>query len=322
LNHAQRLHKSQASSIPADPKHDPQRGHANSSAQTRRAYAAVTTLPQAVRPASAVRDRCKVLRATCCSQTAPSPRAGLRRPHVAPTTLASSASGPSESTASDSCGPLASELDELALVVEGGLGELEPLRALAAVLAPAVAVGFEPARGDPIGLAGRRLSHSAKVSVAAPPRKSVPLYIAEPSANMYAQQLMLAHAHPRLCCQPSGCSPPPPPPTRHHHHRHHHRPRYHHYHHHPKTTTSLRRQRRLFPNPTSHRPRTFSIAFPPNSIAAASRRFLSFTLSYPPPPPRPRLPSPPPRTRTHTPAKPHVSSPRACYTLEAPSPPT
>ena len=26
-------------------------------------------------------------------------------------------------------------------------------------------VGFEPTRGDPIGLAGRRLSHSAKVSV-------------------------------------------------------------------------------------------------------------------------------------------------------------
>ena len=27
-------------------------------------------------------------------------------------------------------------------------------------------VGFEPTRGDPIGLAGRRLSHSAKVSSA------------------------------------------------------------------------------------------------------------------------------------------------------------
>ena len=27
-------------------------------------------------------------------------------------------------------------------------------------------VGFEPARGDPIGVAGRRLSHSAKVSYA------------------------------------------------------------------------------------------------------------------------------------------------------------
>jgi hypothetical protein len=26
-------------------------------------------------------------------------------------------------------------------------------------------VGFEPTRGDPIGLAGRRLSHSAKVSL-------------------------------------------------------------------------------------------------------------------------------------------------------------
>ena len=29
-------------------------------------------------------------------------------------------------------------------------------------------VGFEPTRGDPIGLAGRRLSHSAKVSDAHP----------------------------------------------------------------------------------------------------------------------------------------------------------
>ena len=28
----------------------------------------------------------------------------------------------------------------------------------------ATPVGFEPTRGDPIGLAGRRLSHSAKVS--------------------------------------------------------------------------------------------------------------------------------------------------------------
>ena len=29
-------------------------------------------------------------------------------------------------------------------------------------------VGFEPTRGDPIGLAGRRLSHSAKVSHGGP----------------------------------------------------------------------------------------------------------------------------------------------------------
>ena len=29
----------------------------------------------------------------------------------------------------------------------------------------ATPVGFEPTRGDPIGLAGRRLSHSAKVSL-------------------------------------------------------------------------------------------------------------------------------------------------------------
>ena len=31
----------------------------------------------------------------------------------------------------------------------------------------ATPVGFEPTRGDPIGLAGRRLNHSAKVSVVA-----------------------------------------------------------------------------------------------------------------------------------------------------------
>ena len=31
----------------------------------------------------------------------------------------------------------------------------------------ATPVGFEPTRGDPIGLAGRRLSHSAKVSMSA-----------------------------------------------------------------------------------------------------------------------------------------------------------
>ena len=30
----------------------------------------------------------------------------------------------------------------------------------------ATPAGFEPARGDPIGLAGRRLNHSAKVSYA------------------------------------------------------------------------------------------------------------------------------------------------------------
>ena len=30
----------------------------------------------------------------------------------------------------------------------------------------ATPVGFEPTRGDPIGLAGRRLNHSAKVSLA------------------------------------------------------------------------------------------------------------------------------------------------------------
>ena len=42
-------------------------------------------------------------------------------------------------------------------------------RELAAVLLAtrmhAAPVGFEPTRGDPIGLAGRHLSHSAKVSM-------------------------------------------------------------------------------------------------------------------------------------------------------------
>ena len=33
-----------------------------------------------------------------------------------------------------------------------------------ATLGKATPAGFEPARGDPIGLAGRRLNHSAKVS--------------------------------------------------------------------------------------------------------------------------------------------------------------
>ena len=36
----------------------------------------------------------------------------------------------------------------------------------AAVILIATPVGFEPTRGDPIGLAGRRLSRSAKVSYA------------------------------------------------------------------------------------------------------------------------------------------------------------
>ena len=34
-------------------------------------------------------------------------------------------------------------------------------------------VGYEPTRGDPIGLAGRRLSHSAKVSMC----ESSPLHL-------------------------------------------------------------------------------------------------------------------------------------------------
>ena len=34
-----------------------------------------------------------------------------------------------------------------------------------AMLTTTTPVGFEPTRGDPIGLAGRRLNHSAKVSL-------------------------------------------------------------------------------------------------------------------------------------------------------------
>ena len=37
--------------------------------------------------------------------------------------------------------------------------------AFAIILGKATPVGFEPTQGDPIGLAGRRLSHSAKVSL-------------------------------------------------------------------------------------------------------------------------------------------------------------
>ena len=63
---------------------------------------------------------------------------------------------------------------ELGVVPRSGC-ELAPL-VLCQVLAQACSqgvghvaqttpVGFEPTRGDPIGLAGRRLSHSAKVSM-------------------------------------------------------------------------------------------------------------------------------------------------------------
>ena len=37
------------------------------------------------------------------------------------------------------------------------------------ILQNSTPVGFEPTRGDPISLAGRRLNHSAKVSLQAPP---------------------------------------------------------------------------------------------------------------------------------------------------------
>ena len=37
------------------------------------------------------------------------------------------------------------------------------------ILQNSTPVGFEPTRGDPIGLAGRRLNRSAKVSLQAPP---------------------------------------------------------------------------------------------------------------------------------------------------------
>ena len=38
-------------------------------------------------------------------------------------------------------------------------------RGVAALTKKTTPVGFEPTRGDPIGLAGRRLNHSAKVSI-------------------------------------------------------------------------------------------------------------------------------------------------------------
>ena len=42
-------------------------------------------------------------------------------------------------------------------------------------------VGFEPTQGDPIGLAGRRLNHSAKVSVITLHRNGVDCYIGHDS---------------------------------------------------------------------------------------------------------------------------------------------
>ena len=41
-------------------------------------------------------------------------------------------------------------------------------------------VGFEPTRGDPIGLAGRRLSHSAKVSLATTSLRDIPIARSKP----------------------------------------------------------------------------------------------------------------------------------------------
>ena len=54
-------------------------------------------------------------------------------------------------------------------------------------------VGLEPTRGDPIGLAGRRLSHSAKVSTAtAEPLKYVaPQLICESTAQPLPPALQL-----------------------------------------------------------------------------------------------------------------------------------
>jgi hypothetical protein len=40
-------------------------------------------------------------------------------------------------------------------------------------------VGFEPTQGDPIGLAGRRLSHSAKVSLSSWPKLSSNVFTTE-----------------------------------------------------------------------------------------------------------------------------------------------
>ena len=50
-------------------------------------------------------------------------------------------------------------------------------------------VGFEPTRGDPIGLAGRRLSHSAKVSLATTSLRDLHIACAEPrSASKQAKR--------------------------------------------------------------------------------------------------------------------------------------
>ena len=55
-------------------------------------------------------------------------------------------------------------------------------------------VGFEPTRGDPIGLAGRRLSHSAKVSMSL-----------RSGQDLYRNQCTMAHGT-RWLCAASPCA--------------------------------------------------------------------------------------------------------------------
>ena len=57
----------------------------------------------------------------------------------------------------------------------------------------AAPVGFEPTRGDPIGLAGRRLSHSAKVSVIQPPRFSTLSFLVSISSKARRPSTLAKH---------------------------------------------------------------------------------------------------------------------------------
>ena len=57
-------------------------------------------------------------------------------------------------------------------------------------------MGFEPTRGDPIGLAGRRLNHSAKVSLARTPLDSRAHTIArKPTKPNNEQNMRTANQH-------------------------------------------------------------------------------------------------------------------------------
>ena len=71
----------------------------------------------------------------------------------------------------------------------------------------ATPVGFEPTRGDPIGLAGRRLNRSAKVSCACAPRKPQ-LLLRHPFGLVSAPQW--GADGPRLWLMRAPPAPPPP----------------------------------------------------------------------------------------------------------------